>query len=1212
MNENVSPNNETERIRALKEYGLLQFTPQPALDQFAELATLTCHFPYAAICIAGGNRQLIISSTPVPGVQEVSPDWGFMQHAIDAGAYTASEDTTQDPAFSNNAAVVNAPYIHAFAAYPLIDRYGHKLGALCVMNNVPGALTASQQRGMSIIGDKIVAYIEANRRKEETRYYTRLYNLSEGLVCIADFSGKFRRVNRAFNTLLGWDEPYLQQTSVLELVHPDDVDRTRDELANLNQGRSTIFFNHRFKTKKGGYRHLQWIATPEPDTGNIFAIGRDITNEKIKEQELIDSENSARTFFDNSLGMMCKHDLKGNFIYVNKASADSVGYSAEELMGMNLYDIIPSQYFDDLDEYLQQIQIRGRVTGLMHTRHKDGHIRIWLFNNILVREAQGQTYVIGNAADITERHQLETDLKHTKELLERTNRVARIGGWEFDVTTGKIHWSTVTKEIHEVSEDFQPGPESGMAFYDEEHRQLLDAAVLQAIETGTPWQLELLITTAKGKKLWVRSIGHAAFEHGVCKRLFGTFQDINDKKKADVAIQQSRKLLEDVLRSASEVSIIATDTKGTITLFNTGAEKLLGYNADELTGKKSWEILHDATEMAARSEELSAIYNTPVESFRVLTLVPELEGSERREWTYLHKDGTAIIVSMVVTPIYDHVAITGYLGIAVDITERRKAERELKEAKLQAEQASRAKSEFLANMSHEIRTPLNGVIGFTDLVLKTALNDTQQQYVSIVNQSANSLLSIINDILDFSKIEAGKIELDISKCDIYEFSSQASDILSFQVQQKGLEMLLNVSAELPRFMWADEVRLKQILLNLLGNAVKFTDKGEIELKIYPVAHPNPDVTSIRFEVRDTGIGIRKSKQEKIFEAFLQEDISTTRKYGGTGLGLSISNKLLALMGSGLQLESHAGKGSTFFFELTVKTEDGAPVVWENIDLVKQVLIVDDNANNRMILKKMLQLRNIQFDEASNGIEAMQYMMTKQAYDVILMDYHMPYMDGIETIRKIRENFDDSDKAPAIILLHSSADDEKIIRACEELRVNQRLLKPIKIQEMYHALSHLFIKEEVENKELTNPEEKKIRSNITILIAEDNPINMLLASTIIRKIAPAARIIEAKNGKEALESCRQQLPDIIFMDIQMPIVNGYEATEQIREISPHTHIPIIALTAGNVKGEREKCLSAGMDDFITKPFVESSLVNIFEKWLNWKAMHLERKQNKQGH
>ncbi|MBW8687545.1 PAS domain S-box protein [Chitinophaga rhizophila] len=1202
MNENAAPKSETERLRALQEYGLLQLTPQPALDQFTELAGLTCQFPFSAICIAGNDLQLIVSATAVPGIRETSPDWGFLQHILHKQTYTEVTDTLEDPVTRDNKAVIDAPHIRAFAGFPLIDKRGFVLGAFYVMHTTPASLTTQQQQALRIITDKIIETIRINRRRTENYYFTKLFDLSEGLLCIADFYGKLWRFNDAFTTLLGWTADELNNMSVLDLVHPQDAAGTARELEHMGSGASTVLFSHRVRTKAGGYRHIQWVATPEAHTGNLFAMGRDITSERIKEQQLIESETNARTFFENSLGMMCRHDLDGNINYVNKASADSVGYTTEELMQMTLFELVPASYHDHLRQYLIQIREIGKVTGLMHTRHKQGHVRIWLFNNVLINDGSGNAYVIGNAADITERHELENDLKRTKELLERTNRVARIGGWEVDLVKNELHWSSVTREIHEVPPDMVLTPENAWIFYTGDNEQLLNKVVEEAITHNTPWQIELQILTANGNKLWVQSIGYAEFEDGICKRLYGTFQDIDEKKKADIAIQQSRQLLEDVLRSASEVSIIATDDTGVITLFNKGAERLLGYTAAEVTGKDSWNILHAEEEIAARGIELSREYGKRIKGFQVFTHIPDIEGSERREWTYVRKDGSAIIVSMVVTPIKDNAVVTGYLGIAIDITERKKAERDLKEAKLQAEYASKAKSEFLANMSHEIRTPLNGVIGFTDLVLKTALNETQQQYISIVNQSANSLLSIINDILDFSKIEAGKIELDISKCDIFEFSSEASDILSFQAQQKGLEMLLNVSHELPRFMWADSVRLKQILLNLLSNAVKFTEKGEIELEIRPIAHPSPGMTTIRFEVRDTGIGIRKNKQEKIFEAFLQEDISTTKKYGGTGLGLSISNKLLALMGSRLQLESTPGKGSSFFFELTVKTEDGAAITWENMDLVKQVLIVDDNENNRIIVRRMLQLKNINCDEAANGIEALQFLMTKQHYDAILMDYHMPVMDGLETIRKIRDNFSNHAYEPAIVLLHSSADDEKLIRACEELKVNQRLLKPIKIQELYHALSHLYVKkDEEENTYQLNRETRKIKGNIRILIAEDNPINMLLASTIIRKIAPAAQIIEAKNGKEAFESSETQLPDIIFMDIQMPIVNGYEATGKIREISRHVHIPIIALTAGNVKGEREKCLAAGMDDFVTKPFVESNIVTIFEKWLTRKSV-----------
>ena len=531
-----------------------------------------------------------------------------------------------------------------------------------------------------------------------------------------------------------------------------------------------------------------------------------------------------------------------------------------------------------------------------------------------------------------------------------------------------------------------------------------------------------------------------------------------------------------------------------------------------------------------------------------------------------------------------------------DITESCRQRDELKKAKLQAEQASITKSEFLANMSHEIRTPLNGVIGFTDLVLKTSLTETQHQYLSIVDQSANALLSTINDILDFSKIEAGKLDLTVEKVDLYEISSQAADIITYQAQNKSLEVLLNLPTDLPRFVYLDSVRLKQILVNLLGNAVKFTEKGELELKIQALTDTIQEYVTFRFEVRDTGIGIKPEMQERIFEAFSQEDASTTKKYGGTGLGLTISNKLLDLMGSRLELTSTPGKGSCFFFDIRLKTEPGDPISWQDLDQIRNVLIVDDNANNRLILRQMFALKQISVEEASNGFEALQLVSQTNHFDVILMDYHMPFMDGLETIGKIRTNLPPSESEQFIILLHSSSDDERIGTACEALGIDHHLVKPLKMVDLYRALSRLGHQVNkslpVVDSELAQVEAKPVN----VLLVEDNMINQLLAKTIVSRIAPNAQITEAVNGQEAVQAYIRQRPDLILMDIQMPVMNGYEATQQIREIESDRHIPIIALTAGTVKGEREKCLAAGMDDFITKPIIEESIASLFQKWL----------------
>jgi len=795
----------------------------------------------------------------------------------------------------------------------------------------------------------------------------------------------------------------------------------------------------------------------------------DRQRQKVRERQLEISEHRARAFFENSQGFMCTHDLNGKFLSVNSAGASILGYTSEEVLGRDLFGIVPVNRHEDLREYLKRIAANGQDKGQMVTLPREGGFKIWMYNNILERNEEGEPYVIGNAIDITERYLLEQDIKKTKETLEEFNK------------------ALVKQE-----------------------------ALLSAFVEHAPAAVAMLDNDMKYVAVsnrWIEDY-HLEGRDVIGASHYDMFPGISDESR-----QRHKRILAGAIeRKEEDVYRVAGDLE------------------DQYI---AWEM---------------------------------------RPW-YLF-DGK----------------IGGIMMFTQNITTIIRQRNELNIAKQQAEQASVAKSEFLANMSHEIRTPLNGVIGFTDLVLRTNLNETQLQYLTIVNQSANALLGIINDILDFSKIEAGKLELESEKCDLYELSCQATDIITYQVQTKGLEMLLNISPDLPRFIYVDTVRLKQILVNLLGNASKFTEKGEIELKIETLVAEEEE-TTLRFSVRDTGVGIKPEKQGKIFEAFSQEDGSTTKKYGGTGLGLTITNKLLGMMGSKLELKSRPGAGSCFYFDITLRSERGEAINFDNIERIKHVLVVDDNDNNRMILNQMLLLKNIQTTEAKNGFEAMQLLASGQRYDVILMDYHMPYMDGLETIRKIRESIGLNSEEQPLMLLHSSSDDGMIIKACEELGVSHRLLKPIKMQDIYNALSRLYRQEETAENVLGEVADEMEVDNVSILIAEDNMVNMLLVRIIIHKIAPNAHLLEAANGEEALAFCKTQRPDLILMDVQMPEMNGYEATKAIRLLNHEQHVPIIALTAGNVKGEKEKCLAAGMDDFLVKPLVESDIRELMHKWLS---------------
>ncbi|HRE58199.1 MAG TPA: response regulator, partial [Candidatus Kapabacteria bacterium] len=573
------------------------------------------------------------------------------------------------------------------------------------------------------------------------------------------------------------------------------------------------------------------------------------------------------------------------------------------------------------------------------------------------------------------------------------------------------------------------------------------------------------------------------------------------------------------------------------------------------------------------------------------------------EYRILTVDGKEKWVEERSHSVYDHEGkFIGIDGFIMDITTRKLTEKEIIQAREIAEAASKAKSDFLANMSHEIRTPLNGVIGFADILMRSSLDDVQQKYMGTIYQSANTLLGIINDILDFSKIEANKLELSYEKSDIFELSSQVVEIVSFQARKKHIELLLNMSNTIPRFVWCDEIRLRQILVNLLGNAVKFTNKGEIELKIEPVAFIDSTHITLRFSVRDTGIGIDEKNQKIIFEAFAQEDLSTTKKYGGTGLGLAISSRLLQLMGSELLLDSVQGKGSIFYFDITLQAESGDPIVWNGLEMFHSILVVDDNQNNLEIVRTILASKNIAAVTVQSGNEAIQLLQKPHNFDAVFVDYQMPEMDGIETIKKIRLDLGLTQDRLPIILLYSSVDDEKINSACKEYGVQVRLVKPIDMKQVFYGLSHLTTATTTQNNTVSHRDtaivndEYSSNNEYTILIAEDQPVNMMLLTTIIHNILPNVRIIEAYNGEQAVRSIEQHSPSLIFMDIQMPEMNGYDATRAIRQTAKGAKIPIIALTAGVVKGEREKCLDAGMNDYITKPVVQQTIADTLARWL----------------
>ncbi len=662
--------------------------------------------------------------------------------------------------------------------------------------------------------------------------------------------------------------------------------------------------------------------------------------------------------------------------------------------------------------------------------------------------------------------------------------------------------------------------------------------------------------------------------------LVGIGHDITELKQAEAALLREKQYLE-ALNQNSPVAIVVLDDQEKVLSCNPAFEKLFGYSSAAAVGVKLDNLIttEDTREQAAEFTR------------KVMSEAVHGIGKRRRQ------DGTLVDVELFGVPVLVAGQKSGALAIYHDITE-------IVRARQEAEEANRAKSDFLANMSHEIRTPMNGVMGMLELALDTQLTAEQRDYLQISLHSAEALMTLLNDILDFSKIEAKKLDLDKIDFNLRTTVEDVAYTLAKRAEDKGLELACLINPDLATDLCGDPGRIRQIIMNLVGNAIKFTHQGEIVIRAEPFSQTEKE-TTVHFSVQDTGVGIPYDRQAAVFERFTQADGSTTRKFGGTGLGLTISKQLVEAMGGQIGVESTPGVGTTFWFDVTFEKQldKPHPVMPQLEPLVAlkglRILGVDDNATNRMIMTKMVEGFGCKFEAVSSGAKGLEALQkasrSGDPFRIVLLDMQMPGMDGEQTARAMVH--DAAGRDLKIIILTSIGHRGDAARL-EALGCSGYLLKPVKLHMLYEALVAVLGQGDKAGADLVTRHllAQNRRLGSRLLLAEDNPINQKLAIVQLQKAGYSVDAVE--NGLQAIQKVQAEQYSAVLMDVQMPELDGLEATRRIRllEKKNDRHIPIIAMTAHAMRGDRERCLEAGMDDYISKPFEPKILFNVLDRWI----------------